>query len=183
MNVEMRPNGPFGPKGEDAITLLEADHKRVRDLFSDIAKLEAREANVERKASLVKQLCNELEMHAVIEETIFYPAVRALIDDEELMEEARAQHADIRKFVAELEAMDFSSGLYDDTLALLQEQVTHHISEEEEIMFPEARDAIADGVALGDQMAQRKVEMMVDTKASATALRAASIQDALREKS
>lgn len=181
MNVEMRPNGPFGPKGEDAIDLLEADHRRVQHLFYDIAKLGAIHRKDERRVSLVNELCSELKMHAVIEETIFYPAVRAIIDDANLVDEARAQHAAVDDLITQLEATDFTSDLYDAIVAILQKEVSQHIQEEEEVMFVKASAAKLDGVALGDQMAQRKAEMMVDTNTSATALKAAHIQDALRK--
>jgi hypothetical protein len=55
----------------DAIAMLKADHQRVRDLF---AQYDAAD-NVETKRMLAEQVFTELEMHAQLEENVFYPAV------------------------------------------------------------------------------------------------------------
>jgi hemerythrin superfamily protein len=76
-----------GGVAKDAIELLAADHKQVKAMFKKF-RTAKNEVSGEEKAALVKQICDALSVHAGIEEEIFYPAVRAAIDDEELMNEA-----------------------------------------------------------------------------------------------
>ena len=79
----------------DAIEMLKADHKAVKDLFKKFAALKADgdTDNQEEKSSVVQEICTALTVHTAIEEEIFYPAVRKAIDDEALMDEALVEHA------------------------------------------------------------------------------------------
>ena len=147
---------------EDAITLLTTDHAKVKKLFKEFESLKEGDGSDADKSALVTQICNELKVHAEIEEEIFYPAVRKAIEDGDLMDEALVEHAGAKELIAQLEDMSPDDELYDAKVTVLGEQIQHHVKEEEGEMFPKARKAKVDGEALGVQMTERKAELMVE---------------------
>lgn len=146
----------------DAIALLTADHKKVKGLFIRFEKLMDQENVDDEKTELVQQICNDLKVHTQVEEEIFYPAVRAAIDDDDLMDEADVEHAGARELIAQLDAMQPGDDLYDAKVVVLGEQITHHVKEEEGDMFPKVKKAKVDTAALGEQMLERKQELMAE---------------------
>ncbi len=144
---------------QDAIALLTADHKKVKQLFSKFDKLKDSGSD-EEKSDVVAAICNELKIHATIEEEIFYPAVRKAIDDSDLMDEALVEHAAAKDLIAQLEDMDSEDDLYDAKVTVLGEQINHHVKEEEGDMFPKAKKAKVDTAALGAKMLKRKMALM-----------------------
>lgn len=152
------------PKGEvaqdqDAIALLMADHKAVKTLFKEFEHLTEKTDADERKADLVEKICNELTVHAQLEEEIFYPAVREAIDDESLMDEAEVEHATAKELIAQLEEMSPGDDYYDAKVVVLGEYVNHHVQEEEGEMFVKARKSDVDTAGLGATLAARKSEL------------------------
>lgn len=142
----------------DAIALLTADHKKVKDLFEQFDKLSDR-SKVNKK-KIADQICLELTVHAQVEEEIFYPAVRDPIKDDDLMDEAVVEHASARELIAQIGEMDPGDDLYDAKVKVLSEQIEHHVGEEEGEMFPKVRKTRVDLVGLGAQMSARKEELM-----------------------
>jgi len=96
---------PAMQHGEEAITLLTEDHKKVKKLLVDFARLAKGDGNDKAKAEVVRQICMGLTIHAQAAEEIFYPAVRAVIKDNDLMDEADVEHAGAKNLIAQLEAM------------------------------------------------------------------------------
>jgi hemerythrin superfamily protein len=144
---------------EDAITLLTADHKEVKQLFKEFEALKEKGSN-EEKTAVVEQICNALTVHAQIEEEIFYPAVRKAIEDGDLMDEALVEHAGAKELIAQLQDMDPEDDLYDAKVTVLGEQIDHHVKEEEGDMFPKAKKAKVDTGQLGARLAMRKEALM-----------------------
>jgi hemerythrin superfamily protein len=159
-------------RNEDAITLLTADHTKVKKLFKEFEDLKEGDGSAEDKSGLVTQICNELKVHAAIEEEIFYPAVRKAIDDGGLMDEALVEHAGAKELIAQLEDMSPDDELYDAKVTVLGEQIQHHVKEEEGQMFPKARKANVDSEALGVQMTERKAELTAEMESDEDAPRA-----------
>src|ERR1700682_1364693 len=151
-------NAPASAGEQDAISLLKSDHKKVKALFSEFDELKDDGADEDR-AAIVAQICNELKIHAAIEEEIFYPAVRKAIEDGALMDEALVEHAGAKDLVAQLEQMDSDADLYDAKVTVLGEQIDHHVKEEEGEMFPRAKKAKVDTARLGAQMEKRRAEL------------------------
>lgn len=146
----------------DAIALLKADHRKVEDLFE---KFEAAKS-ADKKAQLAEQICTELTVHTMIEEEIFYPACQGQIEDDTL-EEAYVEHDGAKLLIAEIEAGSPNDTYFDAKVKVLSEQIKHHVHEEEmrsEGMFAQARDAGLDVDALGQQMADRKKELLAQFK-------------------
>ena len=159
-------------RNEDAITLLTADHAKVKKLFKEFEDLKEEDGSAEDKSALVTRICNELKIHTEIEEEIFYPAVRKAIDDGDLMDEALVEHAGAKELIAQLEDMSPDDELYDAKVTVLGEQIRHHVKEEEGEMFPKAKKAKVDGEALGVQMTERKAELMAELESDEEAPKA-----------
>ena len=109
---------------------------------------------------LALKICLALQVHTQIEEEIFYPAVREAIDKTALIDEALVEHASAKQLIAEIEEMDAGDELYDAKVKVLGEQVSHHIEEEEDELFPEVESSDLDLEALGQKMAARKAELL-----------------------
>jgi hemerythrin superfamily protein len=151
-----------GHRHNDAIEMLAADHKKVKSLFKKFASLKEDGGSEDEKAALVKQICGALTVHATIEEEIFYPAVRAAIDDADLMDEALVEHASAKELIAQLQEMASGEELFDAKVTVLGEQIDHHVKEEEGDMFPKVRKSKVDTQDLGAQMAERKEALLAD---------------------
>ena len=151
-----RSNDPI-----DAITLLKADHARVKKLFKEFERLHDEESDDEAE-SVARQICNELTIHATVEEEIFYPAVRAAVDDEDLLDEAEVEHETAKDLIAQIEEMDASQDKYAARVIVLGEYIDHHVKEEQEEMFPKAMKAKLDMEALGEAIMARKEELKAE---------------------
>ena len=138
----------------DAVALLVKDHKEVKEMFEKFEGLSDRSKATKKK--LADQICEALTLHTQIEEEIFYPAVRAAIKDGDLMDEAMVEHAGAKDLIAQIQDMDPGDDLYDAKVKVLSEQIEHHVQEEEEEMFPKAKETSLDLVALGEEMEARK---------------------------
>ena len=146
---------------EDAIAFLRADHDKIEDLFSTFDEIKYGRAE-EDKQRVVGELCREIRMHAVIEEELFDPAVRAEIADDDLMNEASVEHEGIRRLVCELESMQPADEMLNARMHVLDAYVTHHVREEEENIFPRARESEIDLAALAGRMVRRKAKLLQD---------------------
>lgn len=145
-------------KSNDAIDMLTNDHREVEELFKKYEAL--KEGQNDKKKILADQICTALTVHTMIEEEIFYPAVRAQAQgSDELLDEALVEHASAKELIAQLQEMDPGDELYDAKVKVLSEQIDHHVQEEEKEMFPKAKKARLDLAALGEEMAMRKDEL------------------------
>jgi hemerythrin superfamily protein len=140
---------------QDAVAMLKADHAKVEEMFGRFENLRGGD----RKEKLVAQICSELEVHAQLEEEIFYPAVRAAIGDDDLMDEATVEHQGAKDLIAQLKEMSADEKLYDAKVTVLSEYIKHHVKEEHTEMFPKARRSDVDLMELGEQMRARKDEI------------------------
>ena len=151
---------PSGPP--DAVQLLTADHREVKGLFQEYQKLVDHDADDEEKEELAQQICSMLTVHATLEEEIFYPAVQEAIKDPDLVDEGTVEHASAKELIAQIEASVPADELYDAKVKVLGEYIDHHVKEEEGEMFPQARRAKIDLVALAESIAQRRLVLMED---------------------
>ncbi|MDF3034734.1 MAG: hemerythrin [Paucimonas sp.] len=141
---------------KDAVALLAADHERVKAAFKEFEELGDRAYATKKK--LADMICDELEIHALLEEEVFYPAVRkeAKKEGDELVDEAVVEHQSAKELIAQIRMMSPEDDLFDAKVKVLGEQIEHHVKEEEEEMFPEAEEAGIDLEELGQEMAARK---------------------------
>jgi len=129
---------------EDAVDLLDADHKAVKKLFIDFNALCEDNAPADQKQPIVQRICQELTVHAQIEEEIFYPQVREAIGDDALMDDALEEHSEAKQMIAKIQAMDASDEGYDAAVKTLGTLIDHHVLEEREQIFLQARQAPLD---------------------------------------
>ena len=142
---------------KDAITLLKEDHQAVKKLFKEFEDAKGDS----RKQKLAHEICLELSVHAEIEETIFYPACEGTVDEDEL-KEGYVEHDAAKLLIAEITANeDASDDFFDTKVKVLQEEIEHHIEEEEGPggIFSQARKGKLDMDAIGEQLAERKKEL------------------------
>ena len=145
----------------DAVALLKADHKQVRDWFEEFEGLRS----AAKKKVLAQEICNALTVHAKIEEEIFYPAFLAATKDKDMHHEAIIEHDGAKKLIAEIESSDPSDDYYDSKMHVLSEMIKHHVKEEEQKdgMFAEAKQARKiDLQELGAQLFERKNQLMAE---------------------
>ena len=138
-----------------AISILKKDHDTVKDLFDRFEKAES-SAEKER---IIERAVTELKMHAVVEEEIFYPTVRKHVGSD-LMNEADEEHHVAKVLIAELDRGTIENSHRDAKFTVLAENVRHHIKEEENEMFPRARELKLDFEALGHQLLERKKKLL-----------------------
>src|SRR3954452_22083513 len=137
-----------------AISILIKDHDTVKELFD---RFEQSESAAERE-KIITDALTELKIHAVIEEEIFYPAIRKHIG-KDLMNEADEEHHVARVLIAELDRDGRGNHHRDAKFTVLAESVRHHIKEEEGEMLPKAKALHMDFEALGDHLLARKKEL------------------------
>jgi hypothetical protein len=144
-------------KQQDAIALLKQDHRTVEELFEKFEKA----SGDGRKQRLAEEICLDLSVHAQIEEEIFYPACEGKVD-EDLLKESYVEHDGAKVLIAEIMAGGPSDEFYDAKVKVLQEEILHHVEEEEKRMeglFAQARKAGLDMDALGAELAARKQDL------------------------
>jgi len=143
---------------KDAITLLKDDHRDVEKLFKQFKESKGDG----RKQKLAHQICLDLTVHFELEEKIFYPACEGTVDEDEL-KEGFVEHDAAKLLVAEIEAAEDGTQdeFFDTKVHVLQEEIEHHIKEEEgpDGIFAQARKGDLDMQAIGERMAERKKEL------------------------
>lgn len=144
-------------KSADAIDLLLEDHRRVEALFKKFEKASGDKA----QAMIVRQICDELTIHMMIEEELFYPALRGKIDDATI-DEAIVEHDNARLLVRDLLEAGPDEDYFEAKVKVLKEDVEHHVKEEEERggAFSQARKSDVDLNALRKKMEARKSELL-----------------------
>ena len=145
-------------KTQTALDVLKADHAEVKKLFKHFEKLTKEEDN-DAMHEVVRTVCKALSIHAQIEEEIFYPALRNAADADDSLNEADVEHSHVKELVTQLENSGPGDELFEARVKVLSEYVQHHVDEEENILFAEARKADFDLVALGEQLVARKGEL------------------------
>jgi hemerythrin superfamily protein len=155
----MKDTTPF----ENAVDLLDADHKAVKKMFIDYEALCEDAAPASARRALAEKICQAISVHAQIEEEIFYPAVRQATGDNPLLDEALAEHAAAKEVIARIQGMKATSDNYDATVQQLAKLIDEHVLEEREQMFLEAMRAPIDLRALAVPLYQRKKELMAAT--------------------
>ncbi len=151
--------------GKDACDLLDADHRAIKKMFKEYEELTGSRARsaAQKKLELAQRICQELTIHAQIEEEIFYPAVRAAIKDTDLLDEAEVEHQTVRSLVAQIQRASESDDRVDAKVKVLGEYVDHHVKEERGEIFARARSARKlDLMAMREQLEQRKEELMAE---------------------
>jgi len=140
----------------NAIDLLETQHKEVKALFKKIE-----DAKGDEKSELFERIADDLAVHATIEEKHFYPATKAARTGE-LLQEAVEEHLSVKRIIADLLEMNIDDSQFDAKITVLQEQVEHHVEEEEGELFPKVKKLLSEdeledlGVVMEDMAEELK---------------------------
>ena len=134
----------------NVIELLNQDHRKVEQLF---ARFEST-----RDVDLARQICEELTVHATVEEEVVYPVLERI--DAEIEQEAEEEHAEAKALIARIQAMSADDPELGPTVQQLKAGIEHHVSEEEGEAWPKLRSAACNRLDdLGTAIEQRKAEL------------------------
>ena len=143
----------------EVLALLKEDHKRVKKAFRDFEKLDLHKDR-DKCLQLIERTCGELEAHTMLEEELFYPAVRDCMKEQDLIDEAEVEHASARTLIEQLRGMSPDDDKFCATFTVLGEYVKHHLKEEEGEMFPQLARARIDWETLSERMHERHDALM-----------------------
>ena len=146
---------------------LRADHAHVRALFHAFAMLD-REEEAQRER-VVDELCDVLSMHALLEDELFYPALRGAVDDG-LLEDAALEHDSTRELALQLAALFPDDEYFDVCVAVLADEVERHVAFEENLLFPALARAGVDQQALGLRLRTRRAQLESDLASAPPAI-------------
>jgi hemerythrin-like domain-containing protein len=140
----------------DAIALLKADHDKVKRLLSELET--TTERGIKTRTELFATIKGELTLHEVIEEEIFYPALKSHPKAKDIVMEGYEEHHVVDLLMGELEALDVDDESWGAKAMVMKENVEHHIEEEEGDMFKQARQVFdtEELEELGERMDARK---------------------------
>lgn len=132
-------------------TLLKKDHAEVKAMYEEFEALVDDQAPAKQRQALATQIVTALKAHAELEESVFYPAAREVLpeDDSDLVNHADVEHSTAKDLIAKIESMHATDEHFDATVCVLCEYVDHHVKEEERELFPACKKAGIDERALG----------------------------------
>ena len=146
----------------NAIAILKDDHEKVTKLFKQFKSADNAN-NDTKKSAIVEEIAAALNVHASVEEEIFYPAVKKARAEEtkDEVREAYEEHKQIKALLAALSKTTPDDETFDSKVKVLQEDVEHHVKEEEGQMFPDAKKFLGNETlqTLGERIAARKEEL------------------------
>lgn len=134
------------------LDMLKQDHTKVKELFEQFK--EAKDSRSRER--IIQETLLELDVHAKLEETLIYPAIREKVDADQVMDEALEEHHVAHFLIKELRRMRPSDDHYEAKFTVLGESIKHHVKEEEGTMFPEAEKADIDWEDLNQEVMKRK---------------------------
>ncbi len=142
--------------GKSAVTtgvieMLKEDHRKVKGLLEEFESAEGRE-----QADIAATAIMELEVHADLEETLIYPAIREAIDEDDKMNEAIEEHHLVHVLIKELKKLKPKDEIFQAKFKVLGELVKHHIEEEEGEMLPRTQEGNIDWEELETMVVKRK---------------------------
>lgn len=119
------------------------------------------DASPRRKAAIAETVCLALEVHAQLEEEIFYPAMREVLGDDPVLDKSRPEHDRMRALIGELRGLDGGTQEHGEVFASLMREVLHHVADEESVLLPAAERTLSRErlVELGAAMTKRRVEL------------------------
>ena len=142
--------------------MLEKDHAKVKDLFEQFE--DAKDSRSRER--IIQETLLELDVHAKLEESLIYPAIRRELDEEDIMDEALEEHHVAHVLINELKRMGASDARYHAKFKVLGESIKHHVKEEEGTLFPKAEKADLDWERL-EQKARAQKDLLMTRRANA----------------
>jgi len=136
--------------------MIRMDHAHVMATFHKYN----RDTPPRVKRGIVDTICLAVEVHAKLEEEIFYPALRE-VSDNEVLHKSVPEHNEIKRLIAQLRGMESTHPALDRTLYELMQHIIHHVADEETVLLPEAERLLKGELSdLGARMTRRRMELM-----------------------
>jgi hemerythrin superfamily protein len=159
MEVTKQDTAETGSGSQDALAVLEADHRAVEKLFEAFGK--TADDDLEARSALARRACEELSIHTMLEEELLYPAAQEALPDSDTIdvEEAYVEHFLVKTLIARFETLKAGDTGFDATFKVMSQMVGHHVEEEEGELFPELRKSKCNLQTLGEKMAKRKADL------------------------
>ena len=150
----------------DITRMIRLDHSHVLAAFRRFRS----HMSETRKRALVDNVCLALDVHAQLEEEIFYPAMLQIGAASDILDKSVPEHEQMRGFIRSLRSMEPLDGSFDETFRKLMRTVLHHVADEETVLLPLAEELIPDELGhLGRLMTQRRIELLKPHAAEAAA--------------
>src|SRR5690349_12940620 len=146
-------------KSQSATEMIREDHRKVDRLYQQYKGLNTQSRD---KQTLTEQICHELEVHAQLEESIFYPAVQAKMGNagKTLVAEALKEHSEMKRLISQIRGYRMDEAACETTMHKMMQAVQHHVKEEESKMLPEAEQNLRGELdRLGMEMQQKKQQL------------------------
>lgn len=144
----------------DPIEIIKRDHRAVEALFKEFEDLD--EQAFETKTEIVERIIRELRLHSEMEEILFYPRAEEALskEDKKMVDEAYAEHDVARRLLEELSVTHPEDPKFEARVKVLNENVAHHIMEEEQELLPHVESALSEEVLdeIGEEMKAWKLE-------------------------
>jgi hypothetical protein len=139
-----------------ATNMIRMDHTHVLATFHQYQA----DTSARVKKGLADTICVAMEIHAQLEEEIFYPALRAIADSD-FMRKSVPEHDQMRRLIAQLRNLEPGHPSFDETFFELMNTVMHHVADEETLLLPTAERVLAGQLgAIGVQMAKRRLQLV-----------------------
>ena len=138
--------------------MIRFDHSHVMVTFHQYT----RDKRPSVKKALAETICDALEIHATLEEEIFYPVMRPRAADQKVMEKSEPEHMEMRRIIDELRRTDPRDTRHDELLFELMRDVQHHVADEETVLLPEAEQTLSKErlSELGSEMTRRRLQLV-----------------------
>jgi hemerythrin superfamily protein len=138
--------------------MIRFDHSHVMVTFHQYT----RDKRPSVKKALAETICDALEIHATLEEEIFYPVMRPRAHDQKVMEKSEPEHMEMRSLIQELRNTDPRDSRHDDLVFKLMRDVVHHVADEETVLLPEAESTLSKErlSELGTEMTKRRLQLV-----------------------
>ena len=145
----------------EVLEMLKEDHKKAKKAFAEFERLDKEdEEDAERCKEIIEQTCKELEVHATLEEELFYPAIRDEMKESELVDEAEVEHMTAKMLIQQLQEGSLEEEREAAVFKVLGEYIKHHVREEENEIFEQLSRTKIDWDQLQQDMQQRRMELM-----------------------
>jgi hemerythrin superfamily protein len=166
LSVRRRMSAALDGMTPDITRMIRLDHAHVLAAF----RRHRSRLPEGRKRALVDNVCLALEIHAQLEEEVFYPAMRRIAAASEVLEKSVPEHEEMRGLIRSLRGMDPFDAAYDETFRKLIRAVLHHVADEETVLLPLAEELMPDELGhLGRIMTRRRIELLRPHAAEAAA--------------
>ncbi len=140
--------------------VLHRDHARITQLLTELE--DTSDDAVQTRENLFLRLRDELDFHSRAEESVVYSQLQAMAPTRERIADSIEEHHVVTLLLGELDSMPKSHHRWLAKLRVLRENVTRHVDEEEQELFPAMQQVLSADQerTLGMEMTRQKETWM-----------------------